>query len=303
MPFTTGRQALQNAIKEAQEKAQERADGLAGPSLGYYNWKPGDKKIIRFLTDDILTEDFLTNIICKDGKTRSFLVDPDNPEPLRRYMSPTPGVGWKKEFSGEIVEPYTTRQTVNVAVWREEVLVEGKMVVRDHVTEKEFNGQKFPALFFGVVQQAISNFWEPLATSVWDRYQTICDRDLEVIRTGDKKNTNYGFMPLNQDPALMTQEAVQQVYFYGAEWNQEDPDRFKKCSMTLTDWAAYFSSEKRYERYFAQESSSTGGSSSGLDEFRAATTSNPGDEAQAVPPTGTAFTSLRESLLNKGQGS
>ena len=304
MAFTTGFQALQDAIKTGKEKAEARAAGASGASLGYFGWKQGDKKIIRFLTNDILTEDFYTNIICKDGKARTFLVDPADTDRLNHYRSPTPGIGWKKEFSGEIVEPYTTRQTVNVAVLREEVLVDGKLVVQDHISEKEFNNTKYPARFFGIVQQAISNFWEPLATGVYERYGSICDRDLEVSRTGSAKNTNYSFIPLNQDPALATEEAVQQAYFYGAEWNAEDPDRFLKCSMTLNQWATYFSGEERYAHWLTPDSSTpatTTTSGGGLGEFHPTTTSNP-DEAQAVSPTGTQFSSLRESLLKKAQG-
>lgn len=300
MAFTTGMQALKDAIKAGQEKAAAREASGGGSSLNYFSWKAGDKKIIRFLTDDILTEDFYLNIICKDGKTRSFLADPTDPDRLRRYMSPTPGIGWKKEFSGEIVEPYSSRQTVNIAVLREEVLQDGKMVVRDHVYEREINGQKYPSRFFGIVQQAISNFWEPLTVSVYERYGSICDRDLEVIRSGAAKNTNYSFMPLQVVTELASAEAVAAAYFYGAEWNAEDPDRFLKCPMTLQQWATYFSGEERYTHWLTPNADSAAATSTvagvGLGEFHPQTTSNP-DEAQAVAPANSQFATLRDSLI------
>jgi hypothetical protein len=313
MAFTTGIQALKNAVQEGKDRAAEReASGGGRPFPGYFSWKPGDKKIIRFLTDDIITEDFFTNVICNDGKTRTFLPDPvDGQGRLHRYMSADPGIGWKKEFGGDVVEPYSTRQTVGIAVKREEVLRGDKLVVQDDKTEKEFNNQKYQTLFFGIVQQSISNFWDPLISSVADRYHSICGLDLEVVRTGDSKNTNYGFMPLIVVPELATVEAVQQAYFYGNEWNAEDPDRSLKCPMTLMEWAVYHSSEEYYAKWLtpkdAQASNTptsppTGGtntlSSSGLGEFKASTTSNPADEAQA---TSGSFASLRQNLIDNAQ--
>lgn len=300
--FTTGMQALRQAIKVGQEKAAERESRTFGPqsSLNYFGWKAGDKKIIRFLTDGILTEDFYLGIICKDGRPRTFLADPADSDRLKRYMAPTPGIGWKKEFSGEIVEPYVTRQTVNIAVLRHETLVDGKMVVQDYITEKEIGDKKYPARFFGVVQQAISNFWEPLTGSIYERYGSTCDRDLEVIRSGTAKNTSYQFMPLNPVPELATAEAVAQEYFYGHTWDEQDENRFLKCPMTLEEWAIYFSSEDRYARWLTPDdksSAATSGATQGTGEFHPATTSNPGDEAQAVQPTNTQFANLRQSLI------
>lgn len=308
MPFTTGMSALQSAIKVGQEKAEQRKAASGGGTLNYFGWKPSEKKIVRFLTDDLLVDDFLLNIICKDGKPRTFLVDPADPDRLSRYMSPTPGIGWKKEYGGEIVQPYTSRQAVNIAVKREEKLVDGKMVVSDFISEKEIDGQKLPARFFGIVQQAIGNFWEPLHNGIFERYQSTCDRDIEVSRSAGTKNTTYSFIPLHPIPELDSAEKVAAAYFYGHEWNKDDPDRFLKCPMTVTQWAAYFSGEERYAHWLTPDSGTTTITSAsptgvataggGLGEFAQGTTSNPGgDEAQASVPANSQFASLRASLI------
>src|ERR1700729_3371542 len=101
MAFTSGMQALQSAIKDNKEKAAARDAGEGGgtPFLSWFTVKAGQKQIVRFLTDDIITEDFYNNILCNDGKTRSFLLpEGESQAYLERYMSPDPGIGWKKEF-------------------------------------------------------------------------------------------------------------------------------------------------------------------------------------------------------------
>lgn len=289
MAWTTGLQALQSAVKEGQEKAKEREESGDFQRLpGYFTWKPGDKKILRFLTNDILTEDFYQSIVCNDGKPRSFLVDPADPERLLRYVSKDPGPGWRKEFgTGELIEPWCSKQTVGIAVQREEVLREGKMVPQD---KEEDPGKKF----FGIVQQAISNFWEPLTTGIYERFGDITGRDIEVIRTGTNKQTVYGFMPLNPVPELETVEAIQAAYFYGYQDNQDDPDRFKKCPMTLSEWAVYFSSEERHARWLTPKD----GSASARATTTTAAAQSSGDEAQAAPGP---FASLRDNLVKNSQ--
>lgn len=302
MAFTTGMQALKGAIKENADKAaaREEQDENYKPMPSYYSWKVGDKKILRMLTDDIMTEDFYQNIVCADGKQRSFLVNPDDPDMLSRYMSETPGIGWKKEYgTGDLIEPYKQRQTVGIAVEREEVLVNGQLVVQNKEITRKIGEKEFTGYFFGIIQQALSNFWEPLTSQIYERYHSTCTLDIEVARTGTAKNTNYGFMPLREVPDLSTIEAVQQTYFYGWEFNKEDPDRFKKCPATLLQWAEYYSSEDRYRRLLLPKDQAgatpTGGS--GLNEFSRDTTSNP-DEAQATSGT---FASLREDLARNAQ--
>jgi hypothetical protein len=292
MAWTTGLQALQGAVKEGQDRAREREEGGDFQRLpGYFSWKPAQKRILRFLTNDILTEDFFQNIVCNDGKPRSFLVDPNDPDRLLRYVSDTPGIGWKKEFgTGELVEPWCGKQTVGIAVEREEVLRDGKMMVQD---KEEKPGEKF----YGIVQQAISNFWDPLVSSIYERYGDITGRDIEVIRTGTNKQTVYSFPPLQAVPELEKVEAVQAAYFYGYQDNKEDPDRLKKCPMTLSEWAAYFSSEERHARWLTPKNSSapTGGV---RDTQPAAQPS--GDEAQTT--SSGPFSSLRDNLIKNQDG-
>ena len=252
MAYRSGLQALQDSIKAADERAKAAQSGGFGSQLGYFTWQPGDRKILRFLDDDVIIDNFWNFVISNTGNPITFLVDPEDPDRLKRYMSPTPGIGWKKEFkTGALVEPTTAELGVGIAVLRDEVRgPDGKLHLQDVLTDKtdkENDKVTYPCRQFGVVQQNPKTFWHTLATSCLSRYGTICDRDYEITREGEGFNTKYSVIPLEQDPDLATIEAVQSFYFYGQPIDPEDPQRFLKCPQTLKEWAAYYGGEERYK--------------------------------------------------------
>lgn len=309
--FTTGLQALQDAIGDAEKRAAAAKSGGTGSSLGYISWKNGDKKIVRFLTDDILVENFYDFIVDKTGSTKTFLVDPSDPDRLKKYMSPTPGLGWRKNFgTGALEEPTTRKLGVGVAVVRDEVRVDGKMVLEDALSDKVVDETTYPARQFGIIQQSVTNFWHTLATSCFKRYGTICDRDYEITREGEGFKTKYSIIPLEPVEELSSIQAVQEFYFYGQPWDSADPQRFLKCPQTLQEWAQYFSGEERYKFWLTPDDETpawlragatlaSSASTEGLGEFHRDTTHN--DEAQASAPAGTSFGSIRDTLLNSNK--
>ena len=210
MTYRTGLKALQDSIKAADERAKAAQAGF-GSALGYFTWQPGDRKILRFLDDEVIIDKFWSFVISNTGSPITFLVDPEDPDRLKRYMSPTPGIGWKKEFkSGALVEPTPAELGVGIAVLRDEVRgADGKLHLQDVLTDKTIDGVTFPCRQFGVVQQNPKTFWNTLATSCLSRYGTICDRDYEITREGEGFQTKYSVIPLEQDPDLTTIEAVQ----------------------------------------------------------------------------------------------
>jgi hypothetical protein len=331
MAFKTGLQALQESINAADQRAKlAREGGSSSQGYNYFSWKAGEKKILRFLTDDVLTENFYDFILDKTGSVKTFLVDPADPERLKKYMSPTPGIGWRKNWgTSQLEEPSTRELGVGIAVLRDEVRgADGKLHLQDALTDKVIDNVTFPARFFGVVQQSPSNFWHTLATSCLSRYGTICDRDYEITREGEGFNTKYSIIPLEQDPDLATIEAVQAFYFYGQPYSAEDPQRFLKCPVTIQQWADYFSGEERFQHWLVPDDDTPawlrasapvqypstaaapqppvpaaaaptpaggGFTPSGMDEFAKASTHN--DEAQALQASGTSFSTLKDTLL------
>lgn len=301
----TGMDAMLSAIEEGKRRA-EGPKFAPGSALNYFKWEPGEKKIIRFLADDMITADFYDFILTKDlQKTQNFMVDPADPERLSRYMSATPGVGWKRPYkSTTLEEPKAAKRGVCVAVLRHEVRdpATGKLKVEDFLYDREVEGGKtLPSRYFGIVQQSISNFWRPIA-AIHKRYGSIAVVDLEITREGnDRRDTTYPAIPI-ETPDLTDTQTVKDFYFYGQPWDENDPQRFLKCPQTTAQWAAYFSGEARHKRYLAADGTSPAGGAAngGLGEFAAATTHN--DEAQAMRTSGTEFSSLADTLLKKAKG-
>ena len=254
--FTTGLAHMQAAIDEGQRKAA--AAGGAGKNLHFINWKDGDTKVLRFLTDDVLTENFADFIVNKNGETSNFMIPAHDPHILDRYRSATPGIGWQKQYgSGQLTDQIKLRKIgVGIAVLRAEPTGEP---VQDYLYDQEIDGKNYLSRHFGIVQQSISNFWQTLAVSCFKRYGTICDRDYAITRIGADKNTKYSIIPLDPDPDLRgntveeTLAKVHQFYFYGYKWDEQDPQRFLKCPQTLTQWAENFSGEDRFKFWLTPE--------------------------------------------------
>jgi hypothetical protein len=314
--FTTGMAHMQGAIEEGKKRAEAARSGGSGSNLSYINWKPGDKKVLRFLTDDVMTEEFAEFIIDNTGKTKNFMIPPNDPHIIDRFKSPTPGIGWRKNPKTGVIEDVKLRKVgVGIAVLRKE-----DPDLQDFLHEQEVDGTKYLSRHFGIVQQSVSNFWHTLAVSCFKRYGTIIDRDYEITREGDGLNTKYSIIPLDVDPDLDTIEKVQSFYYYGKEkWNNEDPDRFLKCPQTLIEWAEYFASEERFKYWLSPDPAKPATKAPTYSAAEAGTnpltqpqtllapddTPGPSETQAAAAPTGqpasTNFSSFSQQLLNKAK--
>ena len=295
MAYAVGLQAVKSAINEGKARAAAGPGGNFSTKLDYFSWKDGDSKIVRFLTDDLIVAPFVDRIICTNGKTMDFLIDPDN-NLVKKYG------GKAKDFkTGELVEPKQIRRGVGVAVLRDEKPLPGqtypgggqKTEVVDYTYNKDVGGTQFPARWFGIIKQAPGNFWETLVMGISERYGTICDRDYVIKRLGGGLDTKYSFTPLDPVDELRDLDAVKAFYGYGKPWNPEDPNRFLYCPQTLDEWAEYYGGEERISHWL-------GGDSSPVNS----TTPPPSwavaeaDEPQASQPaTGTDFADLRSRLM------
>lgn len=313
----TGLQALQQVIDESKNRGD-----FSGGALSYFSWKDKDRKVIRFLTDDVLTAEFHEFIITNDGKTKSFLIDPAKGDFVAKYASPTPGLGWKQNWkTKQPEERKPTSKTVGLAVLRDRVAKDGGgFEVIDALTEIDFKGEKFPARTFGLVTQAHGNFWKSLI-GYYGLYGTICDRDYLIERTGSDKDTEYTIVPLDPVEELRDIDVIQSFYGYGRPWADEDPERFLFCPQTLQEWADHYSSEDRAKHFLLPASETAAATPNGngstvtapvmstttgqavvhqqaVPQFQAGAA----DEAQAAvavaaPPANTDFASLRDKLL------
>lgn len=320
MGFERGLTALDTAINKQQQQA-----GSFGPRLNFITWKDGDKKILRFLSNEIILGEFAEWVQTADPKkTADFLIDPDGTNWVEKFG------GLSREFgTGNLVSPSLRKMGVAVAVVREERPAgNGRLEVVDHNTDIEVEGKHFAGRQFGIIKQSLGNFWQQFQ-GMSNRYGTICDRDYEIIRRGKDKTTRYDIAPIDPVDELRELEALQARYGYGRPFKDNDPDRFLYCPQTLEAWAEYYSSEERARFWLAPKNGASGvltqeaqlamgdlaqrtvHTSSGLGEFKQETSSNPSawgvggqeDEAQAAPSSNSSFADLKSSLLphlNKG---
>ena len=137
------------------------------------------------------------------------------------------------------------------------------------------------------------NFWHTPAVSCYKRAADHLRpglRNHPAAEPGSTPSTTSSCCP--EDPDLSNPEVVKKFYFYGAPYENDDPERFLKCTSTLQDYVReYFSGEERYKFWLAPKGRHR---PSGMDEYHPATTSNPvgEDEAQAAAPSGVQLSSL-----------
>lgn len=240
----------------AAQQAGERKGVGSGEFLPMIYWKDDRekdgkdfKKIVRFLTDDVIT--------CKiygfvkggaNGKGRDF-IDPDslldeNGKPIFEELAGekdyfrTNGIKLPT-YKGDLkdAKDIASEQTIGLAVLREEYTVEGERngktiripKMRDKIEKREWekDGEKKSeeGIVVGVVKQSYKNFWSQLA-GYYNRYGTICDRDYEITRKGNGTDTSYSIIRLDAAddlPEVVDADASVLMEHY-------------KPKMTLKDW-------------------------------------------------------------------
>jgi hypothetical protein len=191
-----------------------------------------------------------------------------------------------------MVEPKLIERTAAIAVLRKEIpKADGKGTeIVDYVEDITIGDQVYKARWYGIVRQAYRNFWHMLS-DLGMRYGTLCDRDYEIKRTGERLDTKYSIIPLEPDPDLKDIETLHKYYGYGKPWDTNDPNRFLYCPQTLHQWAERYGSEDRVKYFLVPDDSAPQSASPAL-------AADSGDEAQVAVPEGTEFgASLKDLLL------
>ena len=324
MAFESNFSAFENAIKEGKERAAAAA-GDFGPRLNYFSWKDKEVKIVRFLVEPIAGE-FAEWVITNDGKSADFLLNPEGTNWVQHFG----GKSRERGLTGAIVDPKIAKRGVSVAVLRDDRPVQGtgRMEVFDaeNSFESKRDGKTYQSRYFGLIKQSFGNFWEQLI-GIGRRNGTICDRDFEIRRVGADMTTKYDISPIDPIEELRDPEVVRQFYGYGRPRNDQDPDRYLYCPMTLSEWCEYYSGEERATRLLAPKA---GGVIPQQPVFQSPTVMayppqqtvspvglNPNpvvasvvappvqggswagadDEAQAVPSASSAFADMRAKLI------
>lgn len=282
------------ALREHGEKQAAQSSGNVSGKINYFKWDNGDKKIIRFLTDDIITAKFYEYVVDARGKFQNFIYAPDVfGEGTEDFVKKYGGKRYENGNSGPLVEPKLIERTAGIAVLRKEIQKPGGGTeIVDHVEDITIGEQQFKSRWFGIVRQAYGNFWHMLS-DLGMRYGTLCDRDYEIRRTGERLDTKYSIIPLDPDPDLRDMESLHKYYGYGKPWDTTDPNRYLNCPQTLHQWAEYYGGEERV-KYFLSPGENK-------EQSVAETKTAEADEAQASAPEGTEFGASLKDLLLKNK--
>lgn len=238
--YGTGLDALLQSINSAKSKGKGN-----GSKLGYITWKDGETKVLRFLTNEVLSVDVAEWVATNDGKTQDFMVDATKGNFVAKYNGKT-----KNRQTQEWEDPKLKKKGIAVAVIRKQVpLGGGRTEIVEHTEMVTHDGVAYNARVFGVLKQALPNFWKPLMAIAANYGGLITDRDWAITRSGGDKDTIYIPQPIeptgDAGEALRDPEVVAQYYGYGRPWNEQDPERFLFCPETLPQWAEYYSGEER----------------------------------------------------------
>lgn len=241
MGYDTGLDALQRTINESKSR------GGGNAKNNYITWKDNETKIVRFLTNEVISGLFAEWVLVNNPKvgTQDFMVDESKGNFVEKYGGLT-----KDRQSGALVPPKLQKKGAAIAVLRDEVpdpANPGRMHVIDKIERKNVEGPDLPARYFGIIKQGIRNFWTPLLGAA-ERYDGICDRDWAIKRIGASTDTIYIPSPIEPTPdtdSLRDLNVLQQFYGYGKPFDEEDPQRFLFCPQTLIEWADYYSGEDR----------------------------------------------------------
>ena len=244
--MTTGFGKLQQHLQEQ----AARASSITGRA-GWFKLAQNESKFIRFLDDEILTEQFAQGVTGYDGKKNGYLI-PDPNDNLVVKLGP-PGcwdgklksqsVGMAVELEEELIPPPPPApgETAGPPVGPPKKLYKDKITRRDDGTAERH---------FLIVLQSHGNFWDKMV-GFFGVYHTICDRPYKVTRMHSGLDTDYQIAPLDApaDDPLRDYATMQQHYGYGHKWDKDDPNRFWWCPQTLEEWKEDYGSERRI-RYF-----------------------------------------------------
>lgn len=258
------------AVSRTAEK-QAAGGGGGGQFLQSIYWqdkpdsKPEDReKIVRFLTDDIVTAKVYGFVKGgPEGKGRDFiapgsLYDDETGEPAYDWVPEARDYFLENDISlpdygGNLVHAskFGRDQVYGLVVLREEVRVDGKLIVQDKIVHREWEKdgevKSYDGPVYGYVKQGIPNFWSILV-GFYDRYGTLTDRDYLITRRGNDKKTQYSIVPLDKDPALETPEQLAEAY--------DPPQDLSDLMKRMADY------EAAKEWFEAKQSPGGGGSSS-----------------------------------------
>ena len=187
-------------IKRGREAINESLARSSGggkndyPETKWISWKSGETKTVRFLTDidDILVVSVHSMVDTHDGKKSNFVCRSVFDAACELCAADV----YKRDSGYGIA---VVRQAVYDVVDGNNKIVgyEDQVVEYDAETPQGIVRQKKPVV--GIVNQSMRNFWNTL-TLVHEKYGSLKEFDMEIVRQGAMTDTTYVSFPLPAKP-------------------------------------------------------------------------------------------------------
>jgi hypothetical protein len=280
------------AIKEQLEKSNNSS---STQRLANIYWGKDETKTIRHLHDDPFVVGTHQYILGRDGKRRTFicreslimigvngeLTDGGQDCPLCKVVI-------TDEKNGEHPQ-WASKKGIGLVALRQST---HGLNISDVMTEAKGDQPSLPTI--GVIQQAVSNFWNGFM-AYYMRYGTTTSRDYEVSKMGEKKSISFTPIPCDPIAGLETSEEV--LAHYGEALGGQSPRPI------LAQWINGLGSERYYKRYLPADVLSLSGwspSDKSTDDSPESLQDHPGGVEEFAPSTAASppqsLSSLRDSL-------
>lgn len=288
------------------------------------------QKVLRFLTDDVIVAKFYEYVPGgkpnKEGKQfRREFIDPDSIRHIREMAEgddPSDPGKWTgplvfpelegkpdffkvnnirlKNYAGvdKLATELAAERTVGLAVLREveTTRVDGKRretvgdkLVKRTWTDKDEKEHEEEGPVYGVVRQSNKNFWGVFA-GYFNKYDTICDRDYEITRNGNNKDTSYTIIPVDKDEELFSDDRE--------ELFEKLAERYSP-PMTLREWVLKAASYEEAEKWVFWDREGGGSSKASAEDNGSSDRSDDesDEERKVEPPKGSSNDELKAKLL------
>ncbi len=226
MAYRRGYAAVEESIEAANAAGDFTPFTLTHPIQALWNmtWKDGETKVVRFLTDGVITIGFHNFIQTRDGKRAEFV---DTSQLQGELQRPDWIAAHIKDEKGKPLRP--TNQTIGIVVERklnpdtrewEDVTAEFEVPSNPDDANSEKVTVEWPR--FWVIKQGI-RFWSQV-DAYWSDLGTTTDRNFKIKRTGSSaQNTNYTVMPDLKDDGATAASLAELYDIPAVEGYEEDP--------------------------------------------------------------------------------
>lgn len=284
------------AVKETIQKAASGGGytkaGHPIEVMGGIFWKKdGERKTVRFLTDNVISFPMHGFVPTKDGKNKDFACTAELEGDLKRPCWICENM--TRTVDGKVLPMKPTTKVIGAVIERNpdgsDVMKEYDLLVDPD--DKEGPSEKTEGPTFSILSQG-ATFWTKM-DGYYSKYKgTTMNRDYEIVRVGTGLKTTYNIMPEDADPEYTSPESLWDLY--GIPYKEgEDP-----VQEQIIKWIERKGTVEYFERYLRMDGSSDEPEQDEPEDEKPAPTRG---FAKKAPGSGGGIAGLKDKLAQYGE--